>query len=93
MRFDPQANFVSESHDVDPELAGLPAMDTGSPLKMALAIVVIGFIAGGALWIVSEGVPGPRQASADGASRTGLDESLIRYAESVVGGNSGPGRA
>jgi tetratricopeptide (TPR) repeat protein len=86
MRFDPQANFATEPHDVDPELSGLPVMDTGSPLKMALAIVVIGFVAGGALWIVSEGVPGTQQANAVGASRTGLDESLIRYAESVVAG-------
>jgi len=84
MRFDPLANY-SESHGADPDLAALPAQETGSPLKMAIALVVIGFVAGGALWIVSEGLPGGHQASADGRGSTGLSESIIQYAESVVG--------
>ncbi len=73
MRFDPQGNYVSESSDAE------IVVETGSPLKVAVAIVVIGFVAGGALWIVSEGVP-----DADGRGRTGLNNSLIEYAESVV---------
>ena len=81
MRYDPQANYMAESGDAETDLSALP----GSPLKMAVAIVVIGFVASGALWILSEGVPGRQQANADGPGRTGLNASIIAYAESVVG--------
>ncbi len=85
MRVDPQANYLSQSRQGGTDNQALPAMAAGSPLKMALTIVVIGFLAGGAFWMFGEGIGGRKQANADGSGYSGLNESVIQYAESVVG--------
>ncbi len=58
---------------------------------MALTIVVIGFLAGGALWMFGEGTGGRSRANADGSGHSGLNESVIKYAEAAVGRKAAQG--
>ncbi len=88
MRFDPQSNFVPETEvtEVAPIVAQPHVLGVRSPLKTAVVIIVIGFAAGGAMWLWSEGVPGQNKANGDTTSSSVIDESIIQYAEAVISG-------
>jgi len=90
MRFDPQSNLVpkTEVTHVAPIVAQPPVLGVRSPLKTAIVIVVIGFTAGGAMWLWSEGVPGQNRANGDTTGSSVIDESIIQYAEAVISSNS-----
>ncbi len=90
MRFDPQANLVSETETTPvAPIGGRPqVLGARSPLKTAMVIVVIGFAAGGAMWLWSEGVPGPNKADGDTTSTSVINESIIQYAEAVLKANA-----
>ena len=90
MRFDPQSNLVPkpEVTHVAPIVAQPPVLGVRSPLKTAVVILVIGFAAGGAMWLWSEGVPGQNKANGDTTERSVIDESIIQYAEAVINGNT-----
>ncbi len=85
MRFDPQANFVGSD--------GAHAGENGptelgrSPLKAAVAIVFIAFLAGIGLWIWSEGLPG-QKAAAETSDNKHVDSSVVKYAEAVISAKS-----
>ncbi len=86
MRFDPQANFVSNAKMIaDPHP---PGMSVRSPLKTALVILAIGFVGGVAVWLWSEGLPGQQKAAADTPSNAGIGESVVQYAEAVINGKT-----
>ncbi len=88
MRFDPQAGFDQEQGPV-PILGPKPPMTLArSPLKTAIVIVVIGFAVGGAIWFLGDDGAMRRQAAADAPVNTGLGDSVIRYAEAVLQGDS-----
>ena len=87
MRFDPQANGVSDAG------APLPAgMSVRSPLKTAVIILAIGFVGGGGVWLWSEGFSGQQKASAetsaDTAGKTGISADVVQYAEAVINGKT-----
>ncbi len=86
MRFDPQANAVPETETtiMPPIEAQPPVLGVRSPLKTAAVIVVIGFAAGGAMWLWSEGVPGQNKANADTTVGSAMNESIIQYAEALI---------
>ncbi len=90
MRFNPQSNFVPETEvtQVAPIVAQPPVLGVRSPLKTAVVIIVIGFAAGGAMWLWSEGVPGQNKANGDTTKSSVIDESIIQYAEAVISGHS-----
>jgi len=90
MRFDPQANAVPETKPtlMAPIAAEPSVMGVRSPLKTAVVIVVIGFAAGGAMWLWSEGVPGQNRANGDTTGSSVIDESIIQYAEAVISSNT-----
>ena len=67
-----------------PIVAQPPVLGVRSPLKTAVVIVVIGFVAGGAMWLWSEGVPGRNKANAGTTGPSVMNESIIRYAEAVI---------
>lgn len=85
MRFDPQANFVSNSKMFADPASG---MSGRSPIKTALVILAIAFAGGLALWVWSEGLPGQNEAVADTASNTGIGDAVVQYAEAVITGNT-----
>ncbi len=86
MHFDPQSNYASEPEtlQVPPIVARPPALGTRSPLKTAVAIVVIGFVAGLGMWLWSEGVPGRQNAAADTTAGSGIADSIVQYAEAII---------
>jgi tetratricopeptide (TPR) repeat protein len=87
MRFDPQANAVPETKPtlMSPIPAEAPVMGVRSPLKTAVVIVVIGFVLGGAMWLWSEeGGPAQSKANADTTAGSGMNESIIQYAEALI---------
>lgn len=90
MRFDPQANFVSRPRTVTvaPIMARPPSVGARSPVKTAVVIVVIGFVAGIAMWLWTEGLPGRPAAAADAASATPVDSAVVQYAEAVMKGKT-----
>ncbi len=90
MDFDRQANVVSETETtpVTLRVAQPPVLGVHSPLKTAVVIVVIGFAAGGAMWLWSEGVPGQKKSNADTLDRSVINESIVQYAESVMNGKT-----
>ncbi len=88
MRFDPQADFVREQAPV-PILGPKPPRTLArSPLKTAMVIVVIGFAAGGAIWYLGDDGAVRKEAAAGTPAGTGLGESVIRYAEAVLNGET-----
>lgn len=89
MRFDPQADFVPRTKTVNvaPILAPPPVLGARSPLKTAVVIVVLGFVAGLGMWLLSDGVPGQKEAAAD-TTEPRVDSAIVRYAEAVISGKT-----
>ena len=88
MRFDPQAGFQEEQGPV-PILGPKPPKTLGrSPLKTAMVIVVIGFAVGAAIWFLGDERAMRKHARADTPGATGLGDSVIRYAEAVLQGET-----
>jgi Flp pilus assembly protein TadD len=96
MRFDPQANFVPPGEE---ELLAADILVTGpnlkTPLKTAIAILVLGFVVGTGVWLWSESPAGRQKAAAEAPTTTADGEAVIRYAESLSGAreSSETGRA
>ncbi|MCH7798852.1 MAG: tetratricopeptide repeat protein [Planctomycetes bacterium] len=88
MRFDPQAGFEKEQGPV-PILGPKPPKTLGrSPLKTAMVIVVIGLAVGAAIWFLGDDGAMRKHARADTPGATGLGDSVIRYAEAVLQGET-----
>ena len=88
MRFDPQANFVEEQGPVPILGPTPPMMSARSPLKTAMVIVVIGFAVGGAIWFLGDDGALRKKETAGTTAGTGLGDSVIRYAEAVLKGET-----
>ena len=59
-----------------------------SPLKTAMVIVVIGFAVGAAIWFLGDERAMRKHARADTPGATELGDSVIRYAEAVLQGET-----
>ena len=66
----------------------LPSTTARSPLKTAMVIVVIGFAVGGAIWFLGDDGALRKKAAAGTPAGTGLGDSVIRYAEAVLKGET-----
>ena len=88
MRFNPQANVGRDNEPVPILGPKPPGAMARSPLKTAMVIVVIGFAAGGAIWYLGDDGAVRSSAAADAPVATGLGESVIRYAEAVLSGET-----
>lgn len=88
MRFDPQADFGQHKEPVPILGPKPPSAMARSPLKTAMVIVVIGFAAGGVIWFLGDDGAAPGHAAADAPAPTELGESVIRYAEAVLSGET-----
>ena len=58
-----------------------------SPVKAAVVIIVFGFLAGLAVLLWSEGLPG-QKAAAESSDKTEVGASVVKYAEAMISAKS-----